>query len=126
MTRPRLFVTRQLPSAVEARIARDYDALLNPADAIHGPDELARLAQDVDGVLTCSTERWDAALVDRLPERVRIIASFSVGYEHLDLAACRRRGIVATNTPDVLTEATADVALLCLLGAARRGWEWQM
>ena len=126
MTRPRLFVTRQLPSAVEARIARDYDALLNPTDVIHGPDELARLAQDVDGVLTCSTERWDAALVDRLPERVRIIASFSVGYEHLDLGACRRRGIVATNTPDVLTEATADVALLCLLGAARRGWEWQM
>ena len=57
---------------------------------------------------------------------MRIIASFSVGYEHFDLPALRRRGIVATNTPDVLTEATADVAMLCLLGAARRAWESQL
>ena len=86
--------------------------LLNEDDRAHGPDDLVRLAQGADGVLTCSTERWDAAALERLPERVRVIASYSVGYEHLDLAACRRRGIVATNTPDVLTEATADIALL--------------
>jgi lactate dehydrogenase-like 2-hydroxyacid dehydrogenase len=123
MARPKLFVTRKLPDAVEARLRRDYDPLLNENDRSHGPDDLVRLAQGVDGVLTCSTERWDAAVVERLPERVGVIASYSVGYEHLDLAACRRRGIVATNTPDVLTEATADIALLCLLGAARRAWE---
>ena len=125
MRKPRLFVTRKLPEAVETRIRRDYDARLNPDDLAYGPEDLIRLAQDVDGILTCSTERWTAELIDRLPGQVRIIASFSVGYEHLDLAACRRRGIVATNTPDVLTEATADVALLCLLGAARRGHEAQ-
>ena len=117
MARPRLFVTRKLPDAVEARLRHDYDPLLNEDDRAHGPEDLVRLAQGVDGVLTCSTERWDAAVVERLPERVRVIASYSVGHEHLDLAACRRRGIVATNTPDVLTEATADIALLCLLGA---------
>jgi glyoxylate reductase len=123
MKRPRLLVTRRLPDAVEARIRRDYDAHLNLADVQYGPDELAGLAQDVDGILTCSTERWTAELVARLPERVGIVASFSVGYEHLDVSALRARGIVATNTPDVLTEATADVAMLCLLGAARRAWE---
>ena len=123
MQQPRLLVTRRLPAAVEARARRDYDARLNADDRLYGPDDLVSLAQEVDGVLTCSTERWPAQVVERLPERVRIIASFSVGYEHIDLAACRARGIVATNTPDVLTEATADIAMLCLLGAARRAWE---
>jgi lactate dehydrogenase-like 2-hydroxyacid dehydrogenase len=123
MQRPSLLVTRRLPAAVEARAARDYEARLNADDRIYGPDELVDLAQEVDGILTCSTERWPPAVVERLPDRVRIIASFSVGYEHIDLAACQARGIVASNTPDVLTEATADIAMLCLLGAARRGWE---
>lgn len=123
MAKPRLLVTRLLPDAVEERIRRDYDAILNPDDRFYSEDDLLRLAADVDAILTTSAEKWPASLVARLPERVRIIASYSVGYEHIDLAACRERGIVATNTPDVLTEATADVAMLCLLGAARRAWE---
>ena len=123
MQQPRLLVTRRLPAGVEARASRHYDALLNEADQLYGADDLVRLASDVDAILTCSTERWTAGVVERLPARVRMIASFSVGYEHIDLAACRARGIVATNTPDVLTEATADIAMLCLLGAARRAWE---
>ena len=123
MQQPRLLVTRRLPAGVEARASQDYDALLNEADQLYGADDLVRLASDVDAILTCSTERWTAGVVERLPARVRMIASFSVGYEHIDLAACRARGIVATNTPDVLTEATADIAMLCLLGAARRAWE---
>jgi lactate dehydrogenase-like 2-hydroxyacid dehydrogenase len=122
---PKIFVTRRLPDAVEARIARDYDARLNEDDRALEPEDLIRLTQDVEGVLTCGTERWTADVVASLPERVRIIASFGVGYEHVDVAACKARGIVASNTPDVLTEATADVALLCLLGAARRAWESQ-
>lgn len=123
MPKPRLFITRRLPPAVEERARRSYDVLLNEDDRELGPEDLVRLAQDVDAVLTCTSERWTAGVVDRLPEGVRVIASYSVGYEHIDLDACRRRGILATNTPDVLTEATADVALLCLLGAARRAWE---
>ncbi|MEK0082695.1 2-hydroxyacid dehydrogenase [Benzoatithermus flavus] len=123
MAKPRLFVTRLLPDAVEERIRRDYDAILNPEDRPYTPDDLVRLAAGVDGILTTSAEKWPAEIIARLPERVRIIASFSVGYEHIDLEACRKRGIVATNTPDVLTEATADIAMLCLLGAARRAWE---
>jgi glyoxylate reductase len=126
MPQPRLLVTRKLPEAVEARARRDYDALLNVDDSLYGPEELVRLTQGVDAVLTCPTERWMPELVERLPARLRIIASFSVGYDHFDLLALRGHGIVATNTPDVLTEATADVAMLCLLGAARRAWESQL
>ena len=123
MASPKLLVTRKLPDAVEARIRRNYDALLNEQDVLYGAEDLVRLAQGMDGVLTCGTERWSPDVVARLPRGVGIIASFSVGYEHIDVPACRARGIVATNTPDVLTEATADIAMLCLLGAARRAWE---
>jgi glyoxylate reductase len=123
--RARIFVTRRLPEAVEARLRRDYDARLNPEDVAYGEAELLARAEGADGILTAPTERWGADLIGRLPDSVRIIATFSVGYEHVDLETCRRRGIVVTNTPDVLTEATADVAMLCLLGAARRAWEGQ-
>ena len=126
MPQPRLLVTRKLPEAVEARARRDYEALLNTEDRLYGAEELIRLTQDVDAVLTCPTERWTPELIEQLPARLRIIASFSVGYDHFDLPALRGHGIVATNTPDVLTEATADVAMLCLLGAARRAWESQL
>ncbi|MFO1049523.1 MAG: D-glycerate dehydrogenase [Geminicoccaceae bacterium] len=123
MPQPRLLLTRRLPPFVEARASRDYRARLNGEDVLYDAEDLVRLAQDVDAVLTCSTERWPESVIRRLPDSLRIIASFSVGHEHIDLAACRARGIVATNTPDVLTEATADIAMLCLLGAARRAWE---
>src|SRR3546814_3161757 len=66
-----------------------------------------------------------APLVARLPDQLKVIATFSVGYEHIDVAACRTRGIVAANAPGTMTEATADIALLLMLGAARRGWEAQ-
>jgi glyoxylate reductase len=82
-----------------------------------------RLAADCDALLVCPTERIGAEIIDRLPEQVRIIATFSVGYEHIDTGAARTRGIIVTNTPDVLTNATADVTMLLLLGAARRAWE---
>jgi lactate dehydrogenase-like 2-hydroxyacid dehydrogenase len=116
----RIVVTRKLPPAVEARLERDYDALLNADDRTIAPAELLALAAGADALLVAPTERIDASVIERLPATVRIIASYSVGFDHIDAAAARRRGIVVTNTPDVLTEATADIAMLCLLGAARR------
>jgi len=121
--KPLLLVTRKLPDAVEARAQRDYRARLNPTDALPDGAELIAKAQGCDGVLCTSTDRLDGAAIARLPASVRILATFSAGYEHIDLAAARRRGIAVTNTPDVLTEATADVALLLILGAARRASE---
>jgi lactate dehydrogenase-like 2-hydroxyacid dehydrogenase len=121
--KPTVFVTRRLPEAVEERLMRDYDARLNDADRPYGPDELIDGCADAAAIVTCPTDAWPAYQIERLPAGLRAIATFSVGFEHVDLEAARARGIVVTNTPDVLTEATADVALLCLLGAARRAFE---
>jgi lactate dehydrogenase-like 2-hydroxyacid dehydrogenase len=122
-SKPIIFVTRRLPDAVEDRLRRDYRPLLNPDDRSYGADQLIERCADAEAVLTCSTEAWPAAQIERLPGGVRAIATFSVGADHIDLAAARARGITVTNTPDVLTEATADIAMLCLLGAARRAFE---
>ncbi len=121
--KPVVLVTRKLPDAVEDRLRRDFQPLLNPDDRRYGPDELIERSAGAEAVLTCSTELWPAAQIERLPGAVRAIATFSAGADHIDLAAARARGITVTNTPDVVTEATADIAMLCLLGAARRAFE---
>ncbi|HVP88575.1 MAG TPA: D-glycerate dehydrogenase [Casimicrobiaceae bacterium] len=121
--KPRVVATRKLPPAVEARLTRDYDAILNLDDRVIGADELVSLARGADALIVAPTERIDASLIARLPPSLRIIACYSVGFDNVDAAAAVKRGIAVTNTPDVLTEATADIAMLCLLGAARRAHE---
>lgn len=118
-----VLVTRRLPQAVEDRLRRDYAPRLNPDDRAYGADELIERSADAAAILTCATDAWPASLIERLPDTVRALATFSAGHEHIDLAAASARGITVTNTPDVLTEATADLAMLCLLGAARRAFE---
>lgn len=118
-TRPKLLVSRRLPDDVEARIARDYDAETNPSDRPLGADGIVAGAEGKEALLVTVADRIDASLIARLPASIRIIASFSVGYDHIDVPAARSRGIAVTNTPDVLTDATADIALLLILGAAR-------
>ena len=120
---PTLFVTRKYPAAVEARINAGYDARLNQDDSLYDADALIVGAQGADGLLVTITDRLTAQIIGDLPDSVRVIATFSVGYEHIDVAAAQARGIVVTNTPDVLTDATADIALLLILGAARRAAE---
>ena len=121
--KPTILVTRKLPEAVEARLARDYTARLNADDRLYTTEELLALADGADGILPCHTEHLLAEVIGRLPERVRVVANMSVGVDHVDLAAARDRGIVVTNTPDVLSDATAEIAMLLLLGAARRASE---
>ena len=116
---PRLLVTRKLPPDVEARLAASYDAETNPDDVPLKADELAARAEGKDALLVTPADRLDANLIARLPASIRVIASFSVGYDHIDVAAAAARGIPVTNTPDVLTDATADIAMLLILGAAR-------
>src|ERR1700676_5705629 len=112
--KPNLLITRKLPVAVEARAARDYHARLNATDEPYGTEELVRAADGTEAILCTTTDRLDGATIGRLPDSVRILATFSVWFEHIDLAAARARRVVATNTPDVLTDATADVALLLI------------
>jgi lactate dehydrogenase-like 2-hydroxyacid dehydrogenase len=123
MTRRRLLITRRLSKAVEARAARDYDVTLNSEDRVFDADELLARLEGMDAVLPCHSERFSAEVIAALPPSLRIIANHSVGTDHVDLAAARDRGIVVTNTPDVLSDATAEIAILCMLGAARRGAE---
>lgn len=120
--KPVVFVTRKLPPEVEDRLRRDYRPVLNEDDAEYGPDDVIDGAAraKADAILTCSTEKYPADVIARLPDRVRILATFSVGYDHIDVAAARSRGLIVTNTPEVLTAATADITMLCILGAARR------
>lgn len=123
MERPILLVTRRLPPAVEARASRDYEARLNATDApVTGADIVAR-AEGASAVLCCPAERLDAATIRTLPDSVRVIGTFSVGFDHVDLAAARERGIAVVHTPDVLSVATAECAMLLILAAARRAGE---
>jgi lactate dehydrogenase-like 2-hydroxyacid dehydrogenase len=121
--RPTVLVTRKLPAAVEARLQRDYDARLNPDDRLYTRDELVERARGAQAILPCHTEHLRSEVIDRLPAEVRIIANFSVGYDHVDVEAARRRGIVVTNTPDVLSDATAELTMMLMIGAARRAGE---
>jgi len=121
--RPIVTVGRKLPDAVEARLAQGYDARLNPEDRLYPREELLRLSEGADALLVCHTEHLDRDTLFALPASVRLIANFSVGYDHVDVAAARERGIVVTNTPDVLSDATAEIAMLLMLAAARRAGE---
>jgi len=119
----KILVTRKLPQAVESQLEQNYKALLNPDDRLYSTDELINLSEGADAILPCHTEQLTAEVIDRLPDSVKIIANFSVGVDHCDLEAAKARGIVVTNTPDVLSEATAEIAILLMLGAARRASE---
>jgi lactate dehydrogenase-like 2-hydroxyacid dehydrogenase len=123
-SKPRIVVTRRLPGPVEARLTRCYDAILNPEDIPPSHEDI--MAKAVEGTRALVVTVGDpigAALIGALPASVQAISTVSAGHDHIDLAAARARGIMVTNTPDVLTEATADIAMLLILAAARRAGE---
>ncbi|ADX45864.1 Glyoxylate reductase [Paracidovorax avenae ATCC 19860] len=119
MTRPRILVARAIFPDVVDRLARHFDVEANPEDAIWSPEELARRLADKDGALTTGSQRIDAALVAACP-RLRIVANMAVGYNNFDVDALTAAGVQATNTPDVLTETTADFGFALLMATARR------
>ena len=121
--KPRIFVTRRFPDAVMARAARDYDARFNETDAPLDATAIIAACEGCDGLFCSPTEKLTAEVIAGLPESIRVIATFSVGVDHIDIPAAQARGIKVGNTPDVLTDATADITLLLLLGAARRAYE---
>ncbi|MGA1456848.1 MAG: 2-hydroxyacid dehydrogenase [Arenicellales bacterium] len=123
MSKAVILVTRKLPAAVEARLSRDYSPIFNPEDRRYSTDELLQKSEGTDAMLPCHTENLSSEVIEKLPDSVKAIANFSVGVDHCDLNAAKKKGIIVTNTPDVLTDATAEIAMLCLLGAARRASE---
>jgi len=118
-----LWVTRKLSDATMARAKASYDVIDNPADGTFTSDEIVAMSAKVDAILPCHSEEFSGDVTARLSERVKIIANHSVGTDHCNLAALKARGIVVTNTPDVLSDATAEIAILLMLNAARRAGE---
>lgn len=121
--KPVLWITRKLSGATMERAAKNYDFIPNPDDRIFSGDEIIAMSRDVDAILPCHTEIFNEQVTAQLSKRVKIIANHSVGVDHCDLGALKTRGIVVTNTPDVLSDATAEIAILLMLGAARRASE---
>jgi lactate dehydrogenase-like 2-hydroxyacid dehydrogenase len=126
VSKPEVLVTRKLPEAVEERLRRDYAPRLNPDDRLYSSDEIVALAEGAEAIVPCHTEKFTAAVIAHLPDSVRAIANFSVGYDHVDTQAAKARGLIVTNTPDVLSDATAETTMLLMIGAARRAGEGEM
>lgn len=122
---PVVFVTRNVPDAVEARLRRGYTPRINDSDRALSADDIVAGAEGADALVVTPPDKVTAEVIDRLPGSVKAIGCFSVGTNHVDLDAAKARGLVVTNTPGVLTEATADIAMLLVLGATRRAWEGQ-
>jgi lactate dehydrogenase-like 2-hydroxyacid dehydrogenase len=121
MPKPVLFVTRRLPASIEALAEREFAARLTPSDV--AISDLVARAEGADAVLCCPGDALDAKTIAALPESVRVIGTFSVGYDHIDVGAAKARGIKVCNTPDVLSVATAECAMLLIMMAARRAGE---
>ena len=119
----KVLITRKLLRSNEDRISKIWDANLNLNDEVYSQKKLIELSQGCDGILTSLTEKIDENVVQKLSESVKIISNFAVGFGNIDLKATKKRNIVVTNTPDVLTDATAEIAMLLILGAARRASE---
>lgn len=119
MPRPRLWIPRRLSDATLTRARRDYDVIVNEADTPGSAEEIIAMSAEVDGMIPCHSEHFSADVVARLDPRLKIVANHSVGVDHCDLPALKAAGIVVTNTPDVLSDATAEIAMLLMLGAAR-------
>ncbi len=119
MRRPRILVARAVFPEVLARLRQNFDVEDNPADTIYTPAELILRLRAKQGAFTTGSERISAALLAACPE-LRVVANMAVGYNNLDIDACTAHGVLVTNTPDVLTETTADFGFALMMAAARR------
>ncbi len=123
MARPTVWIPRRLSDATLERAQADYNCIINWDDTESSADEIVAMSARVDAIIPCHSERFTAEVAARLDPRLKVIANHSVGVDHCDLPALRARGIAVTNTPDVLSDATAEIAMLLMLGAARRAVE---
>jgi lactate dehydrogenase-like 2-hydroxyacid dehydrogenase len=121
--KPRVLVTRRWPEACEQRLREHYDVTFNEGNAPLGIDALKAAFRDHDAVLPTVTDPINTEVLAQDPMRCQFIGNFGVGFNHIDLPSARARGLILSNTPDVLTDCTADIALLLLLMSARRASE---
>ena len=131
----KILITRRLLRSCEDKAKELFDANFNLNDELYSQKKLIEMSAGCDGILSALTDKLDAETINQLPDRVKIISNFAVGFGNIDLEAAKKRGIAVTNTPDVLTDATAEIGVLLILGACRRasegiekaregGWVW--
>ena len=131
----KILITRRLLRTCEDKAKELFDANFNLNDELYSQKKLIELSAGCDGILSALTDKLDAETINQLPDSVKIISNFAVGFGNIDLEAAKKRGIAVTNTPDVLTDATAEIGILLILGACRRasegiekaregGWVW--
>jgi lactate dehydrogenase-like 2-hydroxyacid dehydrogenase len=125
MTKPILVVTSRYPKEVEDRIDRDYNARRNSNQHLFSQEELLSATEGADALFITPADRLDSEFFQKVSPTLKVVATFSVGFEHIDLEAAARRKIPVAYTPGVNNEATADIAMLLLLGASRRAYEAQ-
>ncbi|MGH6819975.1 MAG: 2-hydroxyacid dehydrogenase [Methylocella sp.] len=123
MSKPKVIVTRRWPEAVENRLRELYDVQFNENDHPMSAEQLKEALRSADAVLPTVTDPITADVLSAEPLRCKIIGNFGVGFNHIDIPAAKARGLVVTNTPEVLTDCTADIAMLLMLAIARRGME---
>ena len=119
-SRPKIFVTRRLPEQIEARMAALFDVTCKPVDGVLSPDALIEGATGKDVLVSSINDRLDADLISRLPKELKLIAQFGNGFDNIDIEAAYAAGLTVTNTPSVLTEDTADMAMMLMLALPRR------
>ncbi len=119
----KILITRKLIKDCEDKASKIFDVKLNSNDELYSQKKLIELSSGFDGILTSLTDKMDADTINALPETIKIISNFAVGFGNIDLEAAKKRNIAVTNTPDVLTDATAEIGMLLILGACRRAAE---
>jgi len=131
----KILITRKLIKDSEDKAVKTFDPIFNTNDELYSQSKVIEMSQGCDGILTSLTDKMDAETINKLPDSIKILSNFAVGFGNIDLEAAKKKGIVVTNTPDVLTDATAEIGVLLILGACRRasegiekaregGWVW--
>ncbi len=123
MAKPKILVTRRWPAAVEAQLSENFDVVLSKSDVALKPCEFRQAFKDFDAVLPTVTDRIGAGAMELTKPRTKLLANYGVGFTHIDIPSANAHGMVVTNTPDVLSECTADLAMTLMLMAARRAGE---
>jgi glyoxylate reductase len=119
----KVFVTRKLLKENEEKLKELFDVKLNSEDKIYSADEIIEGSKNFDGILSSVTDPINSETISKLSSSIKIVANGAVGFGNIDIKAAREKGIAVTNTPDVLTDATADIQILLLLGASRKAYE---
>ena len=131
----KILITRKLIKDSEDKASKTFDPIFNSNDELYSQSKVIEMSKGCDGILTSLTDKMDKETIDKLPDTIKIISNFAVGFGNIDLEAAKKRGIAVTNTPEVLSDATAEIGILLILGACRRaaegieaaregGWKW--